>query len=119
VQRRRSISFGKVTFVAARAAYPTRAARFTLCCAQPIGSFVIRPSAFAGCLAISHVEDDGTLGHGVIHLRTGAEGRYGYSIENSKKTFETLPIMLSVLPGLRLSMYGASYDAPRRAPGQK
>jgi hypothetical protein len=51
---------------------------------------------------------------GVIHLRTGLDGRYGYSIENSKRTFETLPIMLSVLPGLLLSMYGASYDSPKR-----
>ena len=32
-------------------------------------------------------------------MRSGVDGRYGYSLENSKRTFETLPIMLSVLPG--------------------
>ena len=35
---------------------------------KPAGSFVLRPSTFAGCLAITHVEEDGSLGHVRIFL---------------------------------------------------
>jgi len=69
---------------------------------KPVGTFIIRPSSQEGCLSISHVEKDGTIGHGMIHMHKGANGRFGWSIENSRRTYPTLDDLLAVLPGLRL-----------------
>jgi sterile alpha motif and leucine zipper-containing kinase AZK len=69
---------------------------------KPVGTFIIRPSSQEGCLSISHVEKDGTIGHGMIHMHKGANGRFGWSIENSRRTYATLDDLLAVLPGLRL-----------------
>lgn len=54
------------------------------------------------------------MGQALIHIHTGVNNRYGYSIENSKRTWPTLEAMFADLPGLRRSMYGLGPDVPLR-----
>jgi len=75
---------------------------------KPPGSFVLRPSSVSGCLGLTHVERDGSIGHGLVHMHSGNEGRYGYSIENSRRTYPTLPMLFATLPGLLLTQYGGT-----------
>ena len=39
---------------------------------------------------------------GLVHMHSGNEGRYGYSIENSRRTYPTLPMLFATLPGTNI-----------------
>jgi hypothetical protein len=68
---------------------------------KPNGAFVVRPSTQFGCLSLSHVHPDGSVGHGMIHRwpKPGvADVRQGWSIENEPQTYGTLAQLLESLP---------------------
>lgn len=70
---------------------------------KPNGAFVVRPSSQVGCVSLSHVHPNGTVGHGIIHRwpKPGApasDKREGWSIENEPQTFNTLGALLESLP---------------------
>lgn len=67
---------------------------------KKIGSFVVRLASVPNCLALAHVEENDKLGHALIHMHNGADGRFGYSIEHSQRTYATIEELLSNLPGL-------------------
>lgn len=70
---------------------------------KPVGSFVVRPASHAGCLALAHVEENEKLGHALIHMHDGTDGRFGYSIELSQRTYATIEELLANLPGLNFT----------------
>ena len=63
----------------------------------PPRAFVVRPSSQPGLLSLSHKEDDGAIGHGIIYCWRSA-ARHGYSIENSPDTHPTIEALLLSLP---------------------
>jgi hypothetical protein len=71
---------------------------------KPIGTFVVRPASKPGCLALAHVEEDDSIGHALIHMHDGSDGRFGYSIELSQRTYPTIEELLAGLPGLNLAL---------------
>ena len=68
---------------------------------RPVGAFVVRPSSQAFALALSHMQGDNTVAHGIVHRwpKPGvASHRRGWSIESDLKTFSTLQALLNSLP---------------------
>lgn len=64
---------------------------------MPVGTYVIRDSSQNGQLSITHIEKNGTVGHGLIRVWNGENNRIGFSIEDSRKTFETLEELIEEL----------------------
>ncbi len=76
---------------------------------KPFGSFVVRKASKPGCLAISHVEHGGKVAHAVLHIHRGELNRFGYSIEKSARTYETLEALLADLPMISGADYGVKW----------
>lgn len=56
----------------------------------PIGTYLFRDSTQPGMLAVSHFQRNGTTGHGLVRVWNGEQDRVGFSIEDSRETFNTL-----------------------------
>jgi len=76
---------------------------------KPFGAFVVRKASKPGCLAISHVEHGGKVTHAVLHIHRGELNRFGYSIEKSARTYETLEALLADLPMISGADYGMKW----------
>lgn len=76
----------------------------TILGAMPSGAFGLRPSSQANRLALSHSKGKGAVGHAIIHIHNGENGRYGYSIEDREITYPTLEQLLSGLSDMRFDL---------------
>jgi hypothetical protein len=56
---------------------------------QDPGSFVIRPSSQANCLALSHKVSNGSVGHALIHSTSA-----GFRLEQTQNAFPTLELLV-------------------------
>lgn len=59
-----------------------------------VGAFVLRPSSQATCVALSHVQVDGSVGHAVIKMRLGIDGNMEYQLEDENALYQTIELLL-------------------------
>ena len=59
-----------------------------------VGAFVLRPSSQPTCLALSHVQVDGTVGHAVIKMRLAIDGNMEYQLEDEQSLYATIELLL-------------------------
>jgi hypothetical protein len=92
-----------------------RQAAETFLATAPIGSFGVRPSSQARSLALSHTKADRTVGHAILHVHSGEDGHYGYSIEDRGVYYDTLSDLLHGLSDLRFDLLSSSASDPQQA----
>jgi hypothetical protein len=61
---------------------------------RKVGAFVLRPSSQSNCVALSHVQVDGNVGHAVIKLRLAIDATIEYQLEDEAKLYPTIMALL-------------------------
>jgi hypothetical protein len=64
---------------------------------SPVGSFLVRPSSQVACLALSHRQPNGTVGHMLLRY-WNVPTRRGYSKESEPETYASVDDLLHSLP---------------------
>jgi hypothetical protein len=64
---------------------------------RKVGAFVLRPSSQSNCVALSHVQVNGSVGHAVIKLRASPidASAIEYQLEDEAKLYPTIVALLS------------------------
>ncbi len=64
---------------------------------RKVGAFVLRPSSQSNCVALSHVQVNGSVGHAVIKLRASPidASAVEYQLEDEAKLYPTIVALLS------------------------